>query len=264
MSAPVTTAGGSSAADPLLPPVGPNASVSDAYASVLERLESLVNHEKRPQSARAWGLERVRKVSDRLGRPGDRYPTLHVTGTKGKGTTSHLMARLLKAGGRRVGLYTSPHVRDVRERIKIDGVPIDPAAFARAFDTVWNSFHGLVDENERPVSYFEMMTHTAFVAFEQAGVDIAVIEVGLGGTLDATNILTAPLACVLTPISLDHVKILGSTVEAIAQDKSGIIKPGAQVIVADQPAGAREAIHARAREIGTPRLWQIGRDVTYR
>ena len=234
---------------------------STLYADALARLDSLTNYEKRQQPARAWGLERVWRLSERLKHPFTQYETIHVTGTKGKGTTSHLMARLLKAGGKRTGLYTSPHVRDVRERIKIDGAPIDEAAFVRAFNTVWEVMHECVDGENRPVSYFEMLTHTAFVAFQQQQVDIAVIEVGLGGMLDATNILTHPLACVLTPVSLDHTKILGSTVEAIAADKSGIIKPKANVILGAQTPGAAAVIRARAVEVESPLVWEVGRDV---
>lgn len=235
-----------------------------AYAEAVARLDSLTNYEKRLQSARAWGLDRVYRMAEKLGNPFNAYATLHVTGTKGKGTTSHLLARLLMATGKRVGLYTSPHVRDLRERIKIDGRPIEKVAFVRAFNTVWDSFAGLVMDSDRPVSYFEMMTHTAFVAFQQHPVDVAVIEVGLGGKLDATNILQRPAACVLTPISLDHVKILGNTVEEIAADKSGILKPGAHVIVADQQAGAAQVIRERAAAVASPLVWQLGRDVTYR
>lgn len=237
--------------------------LSTQYVNAIARLDSLTNHEKRAQSARSWGLERVVQVAGQLGNPFTQYETIHVTGTKGKGTTSTLMARLLQATGRQVGLYTSPHVRDVRERIKLNGVPISEAAFVKAFNTVWELTGRVDDGVERPVSYFEMLTHTAFVAFAQAKVDIAVIEVGMGGTLDATNILKTPRACVLTPVSLDHTKILGSTVEAIAADKSGIIKPGAHVIIADQQPLAAAVIRERARMEKCTRVWQLGRDVQY-
>lgn len=233
------------------------------YASALRRLFSLTDFERMaaPRAARRrYDLSRVTTLLERLGNPHLRVPTVHVTGTKGKGSTAAMIASALRHGGQRVGLYTSPHLHTVRERVRIDGDPIDEQTFGDAVERLWP----VVESIGRPgsdegVSFFEMLTAMAFHLFAREGLDWQVLEVGLGGTLDATNVVERPRVCVLTSISLDHTAVLGDTVEQIAQDKAGIIKPGAAVVVAPQPPLVAEIIAEASRAKGA-RLVSVADD----
>lgn len=194
-----------------------------------------------------WGLERTRRLLAGVGDPHGRFPTLHVGGTNGKGSVAATLASVLGAGGRRVGLYTSPHLCTFRERIQIDGAAITRDALLAAAERLWPAI-----KRERP-SFFEATTAIAMLALAQAEVDVAVVEVGLGGRLDATNVIT-PEVCVLTNVSLDHVQYLGSTIEAVAREKAGIIKPGVPVVSGEWQGVAHDVFRWRAAEVRAPLL----------
>ncbi|MDQ1684182.1 MAG: dihydrofolate synthase / folylpolyglutamate synthase, partial [Frankiaceae bacterium] len=203
-------------------------------------------------------LDRITDLLDLLGSPQRAYPSIHVTGTNGKTTTARMIDALLRAFGIRTGRYTSPHLESVTERIALDGVPLDPAHFAETYDEV-STYAEIVDgRHPDKVTYFEFLTAMAFAAFADAPIEIGVVEVGLGGRWDATNVVNAPVA-VVTPIGLDHVGILGDTVQAIAAEKAGIIHPGAVVVEAPQPPGAAAELAARAEEEGAS-IVRVGAD----
>ncbi|MDI3340699.1 MAG: folylpolyglutamate synthase/dihydrofolate synthase family protein [Sphaerobacter sp.] len=213
-----------------------------------------------PFDAETVGLQRTAWLLEALGRPEARVPALHIAGTKGKGSTAACAAAMLRAAGYRVGLYTSPHLHTFRERIQIDGAPIAPETFAALTDEVAAANRRLAaakpDWGE--ATAFEVATALAFLAFARAAVDVAVVEVGLGGRLDATNVIT-PAVAVITPISYDHTAILGNTLAAIATEKGGIIKPGRPVVLGPQPAEARATLERLAAERGSP-VYIAGRD----
>lgn len=191
------------------------------------------------------GLENTLALDTRFGHPHRRYKTIHVAGTNGKGSTSHLLASVLQCAGYRVGLYTSPHLRDFRERIRIDG---DMITEQRVIDFVSQN-KPLIDQMQP--SFFEITTALAFAYFAERQVDVAVVEVGLGGRLDCTNIIS-PALSVITNISLDHTDILGDTLEKIAAEKAGIIKPLTPVVIGETQAETAPVFTARAAEIGAP------------
>lgn len=202
------------------------------------------------------GLERIEALLHLLGDPQRAYQSIHIGGTNGKTSTARMAEALLRATGLRTGRYTSPHLESVTERISVDGEPLGPEQFARAYDDV-APFAALVDAGtadgadapRQPVTYFELLTAMAFAAFAEAPVDAAVVEVGLGGTWDCTNVLAAPVTA-LTPISLDHTELLGDTVAEIAADKSGIVTEGSLLVLAAQPIEAAEVILRRVVEVG--------------
>ena len=223
------------------------------YTSALRYVLELADLERmvEPPGARPrYDLGRMHALLDALGRPHLSTPTVHVTGTKGKGSTSAMVASILRASGFSVGLYTSPHLHTMRERVQVNGAPLSEEDFAATLEAVWPSVKALSGEG---VTTFETLTAMAFHAFAEWRLDWQVLEVGMGGTLDATNTVESPQVCVITSISLDHTKILGDTVEAIARDKAGIIKPGATVVTAPQPPGViavlREACDAVGAEL---------------
>ncbi len=184
-----------------------------------------------------------------LGDPQRSYPVIHVTGTNGKTSTARMIESLLRARGLRTGLFTSPHLSSIRERIVVDGQPVSAEAFVAAYDEL-APYLALVDgQQPTQLSFFEVLTGMAFAIFADVPVDVAVIEVGLGGTWDATNIADGAVA-VVTPVSLDHTAYLGGTVEEIATDKAGIIKPGAVAVLAQQPLPAAEALLRRVVSVG--------------
>ncbi|MFI5954897.1 bifunctional folylpolyglutamate synthase/dihydrofolate synthase [Cryptosporangium sp. NPDC051539] len=202
------------------------------------------------------GRDRIVALLDLLGNPQRAYPAIHLTGTNGKTSTSRMIDSLLKAHGLRVGRYTSPHLESVTERISLDGAPIPAGKFAAAYDEV-APMADLLDKQAElstggsgdPVTYFEFVTAMGFAAFADAPVDVAVVEVGLGGQWDATNVVEAGVA-VITPISLDHAALLGGTIASIATEKAGIIHEGANVLTAVQPAEAIEPLLSRAASVG--------------
>ena len=200
-----------------------------------------------PESRLAPSLDRIAALVDWLGHPQRTYPVVHVTGTNGKTSTARMIDTLLREFGLRTGRFTSPHLESLRERISFDGLPIDAERFVSTY-TELVPFFGLVDDaGEIPLSFFEVMVGLAYAAFAEAPVDVAVVEVGLGGTWDATNVADGQVA-VVTPISADHVKYLGATPALIAGEKAGIIKPGAFVVMSTQPLEAAEVLLRRASE----------------
>ena len=207
------------------------------YTTALRRVLGLADLERmvEPPVARPrYDLDRMYAFLDLLERPHLATPTVHVTGTKGKGSTSSMVASILRSGGNTAGLYTSPHLHTMRERIQLNGDPLSEEEFADTVEAVWPAVEAMSAEG---VTTFEALTGMAFRAFASRRLDWQVLEVGMGGTLDATNTVESPEVCVITSISLDHTKILGDTVEAIARDKGGIIKPGAAVVTAPQTPG---------------------------
>ncbi|HLY60893.1 MAG TPA: folylpolyglutamate synthase/dihydrofolate synthase family protein [Terriglobia bacterium] len=215
-------------------------------------LQSLINLGHELNRAK-FDLESIRIITRALGNPQSEYPTAIVAGTNGKGSTSAMLASILVATGYRTGLYTSPHLIRVNERIRIDGHEITDTDFADAFTEIWRTVDGLLENKElahRP-SFFEFLTATAFLHFARARIDFAVLEVGMGGRLDATNI-TEPRVAVITNIDLDHQQFLGNTVAAIAWEKAGIIRPGRPVISACENPEAEEVIRKRAAELNAP------------
>ncbi len=229
------------------------------YKEALDYLDSFVNHEKNlPRNYSSdLSLDRITRLLSSLGEPHRRYPAIHVAGTKGKGSTCAFIASILKASGVRTGLYTSPHLLSICERIQVNGEPISEDDFASMLTRI------------RPVvapetTYFDLLTACAFFYFQEEGVDAAVVEVGLGGRLDSTNVLL-PEVTVITPISLDHMEQLGDTVEAISREKAGIIKqnvpvvlapqlPEAAVVIAETSAVRRAPLHRVDQEVFVSRL----------
>ncbi|MGH3272973.1 MAG: bifunctional folylpolyglutamate synthase/dihydrofolate synthase, partial [Streptosporangiaceae bacterium] len=179
---------------------------------------------RRPEHSIDPTLDRIIALLTLLGDPHRACPVIHLTGTNGKTSTARMAERLLRARGLRTGLFTSPHLTSIRERICIDGHPLSDAEFIAAYDEI-EPYLDLVDAGQPSrLSFFEVLVGMAFATFADAPVDVAVIEVGLGGTLDNTNVADGAVA-VLTPIAIDHVRWLGETVEQIAAEKAGIIKP---------------------------------------
>jgi dihydrofolate synthase / folylpolyglutamate synthase len=204
---------------------------------------------RRPEQTIVPSLERISALASLLGDPQRACPVIHITGTNGKTTTSRMTETLLRARGLRTGLFTSPQLSSMRERICIDGEPLSADDFVAAYEDV-APYAAMVDgQHAVPLSFFELLTGMAFAAFADAPVDVAVIEVGLGGTWDATNIADGVVA-VITPIAIDHTAYLGDTVGAIATEKAGIIKPGATAVLARQVPEAAGPLLLRAAEVG--------------
>jgi len=195
-----------------------------------------------------FDLERITRLLDALGNPQRACRFVHVAGTNGKGSTCAMIEAGLRAAGVRTGLYTSPHLIEPTERIQIAGTPITPEKFARAFDQVRRTAERLLSSGELDLhpTYFETVTAMAFLLFRQEGVDRVVLEVGLGGRLDATNVVN-PEICVITPVDLDHQFFLGNTIEQIAAEKAGILKPGVPAVFAKQREDAEAVLRAGAK-----------------
>ena len=221
------------------------------YADCLEYLDGLGQeiHGLR------WGLETTTRILSLLGNPHLKYPTVIVAGTNGKGSTAAMLASILHQSGYRAGLYTSPHLVKVNERIRVNGAEISDDDFARAFTEVRQVAEDLLRERalEQLPSFFEFLTATGFLYFARAEADFAVLEVGMGGRLDATNV-AQPCLSIITNIGLDHMEYLGSSLVAIAREKAGVIKPGIPVVCGCKPGEAAEVIRERCAELGAPLL----------
>ena len=236
-----------------------------AAGELLAWLDARVDYERTPPTeppAAAFGLDRMRRLLRAIGSPQERLPVVHVAGTKGKGSTVAMLAAILEEAGHRTGRYVSPHVHSVGERISVDGAAIEAADLAAALAVVRPAVESLdrsaARRGHRGPTWFEIMTASALVHFERSGVAIAVLETGLGGRLDATNV-SRPLVSVITSISYDHMGLLGRTIGRIAAEKAGIIKRGCPVVSgATQPA-ARRVIADTARR-RRARLLQLGRE----
>jgi len=197
----------------------------------------------------------MEEMATLLGNPEQAYPVIHITGTNGKGSTSTIATALLVAMGLSVGTYTSPNLENVAERIALGGLPIDDAPFTEALDRL-RLLDGLLQESP---TRFELLTMAAFGAFADAAVDVAVVEVGLGGSWDSTNIASGQVS-VITNVGLDHMEVLGDTVEAIAADKAGIVKPGSTVVLGDLQPSVRAIVERRAAEVGAGPVLMANRD----
>lgn len=232
----------------------------EAIAYVIERSGYDKGFVANPFDAETVGLRRTEWLAESLGRPDRSYPIVHIAGTKGKGSTAAFVSAIARSAGRKVGLYTSPHLHTFRERFQIDGEPIGKSKFSELVAELipLNQQLGREHPEWGEATAFELTTVLAFLAFARAKVDLAVIEVGLGGRLDSTNIVD-PTVSVITPISYDHMAILGNTLAEIAAEKAGIIKTGKPVVVGVQPEEARETIERIAAERGSP-LVMAGRD----
>jgi dihydrofolate synthase/folylpolyglutamate synthase len=204
---------------------------------------------RRPEHAIEPSLDRIRALVSLLGDPQRAYPVIHLTGTNGKTSTARMTETLLRARGLRTGLFTSPHLSSIQERICVDGVPLGADRFVAAYQEILPYLRLVDDSHPVPLSFFEVLVGMAFAVFADAPVDVAVIEVGMGGTWDNTNVADGAVA-VVTPISIDHSRYLGNTVDAIAADKAGIIKPGAVAVLAQQPLEAAEMLLRRVATVG--------------
>lgn len=217
-----------------------------SYDEVLEFLFSqLPMYQEKGAVAFSGKLDVSRSLDAYFGHPHFRYKTIHVAGTNGKGSTSHLIASVLQAAGYKVGLYTSPHLKDFRERIKVNGIPMDKS---KVVDFVEQ--HQAIIQELHP-SFFEMTVAMAFQYFAQEEVDYAVIEVGLGGRLDSTNIIT-PILSVITNISKDHVAMLGNSLVEIAGEKAGVIKSGVPVVIGEKQMEVAAVFEQKAAEESAP------------
>ena len=231
-----------------------------AYNQALDYLYSFVDYSLKKSSELAkadFNLDRMRALMVLLGSPEQKYPILHVAGTKGKGSTCALMASALTAAGYKTGLYTSPHLQDYVERIQIDRRPVSHAQLVELVEQVKPAVSKIPK-----LTTFEITTAIGFLYFAQQNVEAAVIEVGLGGRLDATNVVT-PIVSVITSLSYDHMAVLGNTLTLIAREKAGIIKPGIPVVSSLQKDEARAVLERVAKEQHAP-LTLVGRDVLFK
>ena len=202
-----------------------------------------------PETRIAPTLERISALMDILGSPQLTYPTIHIAGTNGKTSTSRMIDSLLFATGMRTGRFTSPHLESYLERIAINGQSIDPKEIIFAYNDI-AAYLDLMDEKfDNPISFFEAITALAFVAFAEHPIDVGVIEVGMGGTWDATNVIDADVSVVM-PIDYDHMEYLGNTLTEIASTKAGVIKEGGFVVLAEQQPEAAVELLRRAAEVG--------------
>jgi len=225
------------------------------YAAAVTYLLSLGRELAAPTQAAAakFNLENITVLEERLGHPSRAYPSAHIAGTNGKGSSAAFLESVLRHAGLRTGLNTSPHLEKINERIRIDGQEISDEDFAAAFTRIYETIEQLLADAKLRAhpTYFECVTAMAMEFFAQQRVDFAVFEVGLGGRLDATNIL-APAVTIITPVDFDHENFLGHSLHEIAAEKAGILKMNTPGVVAPQLPEAREVILKRARELGCP------------
>ncbi|HEV3190632.1 MAG TPA: Mur ligase family protein, partial [Polyangiaceae bacterium] len=204
--------------------------------------QALVELYRRVPLGMRLGLEPMRAACARSGHPEGAFAAVHVAGTNGKGSVCAMVESIARAAGLHTGLYTSPHLCRFAERIRIDGEPVDDAILARHLSRAL--------DDAADLSFFEAATLSAFLSFREARVDVAIVEVGLGGRLDATNVLPTPRAAAITRIALDHTDRLGETLVEIAREKAGIAKPGLDIVLGSMPDEVRAAIDDVARDIG--------------
>ncbi len=233
------------------------------YIEALEYLSGFVNFERQPPGKAArkvFNLDRIRMLAARLGRPERHFESLHIAGTKGKGSTAAFCEAIARAAGLSTGTYSSPHLVDLRERIRLDGRLVSRSLFARTLSKCLADYEEVrAAPGDRRLTYFEAFTHLAFQVFAENEVDLGIIEVGMGGRLDATNIIK-PLVSVITAISMDHGAQLGKSLSSIAGEKGGICKRGIPVVIGRQPPAALRAIHKEARLARAGRTLLLGKD----
>ncbi|MFO7848119.1 MAG: Mur ligase family protein, partial [Balneolaceae bacterium] len=198
------------------------------YKDVLHKLESIPMFGRQGKSAANFSLEPIRNFCEKLGNPQNKFRSVHVAGTNGKGTTCRMLASVYQEAGYRTGLYTSPHLADYRERFTVNSKWIPKQYLLRFFQ----EHSGLIESHK--LTYFELSTAVAYWYFSEMETDVAILETGLGGRLDATNIVK-PMVTVITSVGLDHTDLLGDTVEMIAAEKAGIIKPNTPVVAGQVP-----------------------------
>jgi dihydrofolate synthase / folylpolyglutamate synthase len=223
-----------------------------SYAAAIGELNAMVPelHTGAGHPRRKFSLDEIRTLLGVLGNPHLAFPSVLIAGTNGKGSTAATLASILRASGLRTGLYTSPHLERPNERIRVDGVEIGDADFARLYFRIHDTAQELVLQKRLPQmpSYFELLTALGFLYFAEANIQVAVLEVGMGGRLDATNIVD-PLLSIITDISLDHMEWLGPTVSAIAREKAGILRPGGTMITLPQHPEANQVLGEVATEL---------------
>jgi dihydrofolate synthase / folylpolyglutamate synthase len=230
------------------------------YAEALQFWFARINFEQKLPRFGDFKLERMLSLLRLLGDPHERLRIVHVAGSKGKGSTSALLASILRCAGYRTGLFTSPHLVRVEERFRVDGTEITPTELAALLGEI----HGVCQRRpglEQELTFFEIATAVCLLFFVRRRVEVAVLEVGLGGRFDSTNVCR-PLVAVITSISLDHTQILGTTLASIAREKAGIIKPGRPVVSGVSEAEARAVIRAACRQRAAP-LREVGTDFHY-
>ena len=234
------------------------------YEQAIEYLFGRINYEQvhaERYAVRDFKLDRMAHLLSLLGDPQERIPAIHIAGTKGKGSTAAMLAEVLKAAGFRVGLFTSPHIEAFEERMRVDGEMLKPDQLVELVNQI--SPH-ITQMDRTPgkckPTYFEIATAMAWLCFEQARTDVVVLEVGLGGRLDSTNVCR-PEVCVITSISRDHTQLLGSRLEDIAREKAGIVKPNVPVVSGISASGVRDVIGEMCRTKQAP-LYQVERDFT--
>jgi dihydrofolate synthase / folylpolyglutamate synthase len=225
------------------------------YTAAVHYLHTLGRELASPSHARAakFDLQNTRSLSAKLGNPHQKFRSIHIAGTNGKGSTAAMIESVLRHAGYRTGLYTSPHLERINERIRLDGAEISGTAFAEAFTRVHTCIEQMLSTGELAAhpTFFECITAMAFDVFARARVDFAVLETGMGGRLDSTNIVT-PEVAVITQIDFDHENFLGHSIAEIAGEKAGIIKPAVPVVCSAQNPAAIEVITHRAAKLGAP------------
>lgn len=226
------------------------------------RYEEAVHYiEEVPKFTKKTTLEHTRKILNRLGNPQKELRVIHVAGTNGKGSVCAYLNSMLTEGGYVCGLFTSPHLIRINERFMIGGCPVDDDIFLEAFQKVMEASRQVMEEEqESHPTYFEILFLMGMVIFRERKVDYVILETGLGGRLDATNVVERPLACIITSVSRDHTEYLGETIPEIAGEKAGIIKPGVPVVYDGHSREAAQVIAARAGELGSP-AWALTEDM---
>ena len=236
------------------------------YSEAEEYLNSFVNYENIPgisYTSADYSLEHLEELLHRMGDPHLTAKTVHIAGTKGKGSVAAMIAKVLSACGYKTGLYTSPHLHTLKERIEVDGRLISEEEFAALMTEAKPYFEAINhDPLYRQLTYFEALTALAFAYFREKQTNFQVLEVGLGGRLDATNV-AKPEVCIITNISLDHTELLGDSLRKIAYEKAGIIKPGCMVVLSPQPEEVTSIIRDVCHKQGA-KLAQVGRDIAWR
>ncbi len=215
------------------------------YEEIVQYIEDV------PRFTKKTTLEHTRGILEELGNPDEKLKVIHVAGTNGKGSVCAYLNSMLTEGGYKVGLFTSPHLIRINERFMVNGVPVDDDTFCSAFEKVMEASRKQMDKGESHPTYFEILLLMGLVIFEEKQVDYVVLETGLGGRLDATNVIRNPLFAVIVSISRDHTEYLGETIPEIAGEKAGIIKPGVPVAFDGRNAEAAEVIRAKAEQQGS-------------
>ena len=237
----------------------PSAAVGKCHSIIKDKVVIILHYqeiteyiEEIPKFSTKHPLEHTRKLLASLGNPQDQFRVIHVAGTNGKGSTCAYLASMFKAGGISCGFFTSPHLVDIRERFQIDGQMASREDFTEVFNQVKEKIDEMVAAGEGHPSYFETLFVMGMLYFQKKHVDFCVLETGLGGRLDATNSVKAPLATIITSISLDHTEILGDTIEQIAGEKAGIIKPKIPIIYDGHVPAAANVIREQAKRMDAP------------